>query len=70
MSSFSLDPQYNPFQQRLAQVFSSRQDDCFSFDDFVDLASALCEKAPTNVRAALAFRIYGKRSSRGRVRLA
>lgn len=31
--------QCNPFRQRLAYVFSSKQDDCFSFDDFVDLAS-------------------------------
>lgn len=73
--------QYNPFRQRLAYVFSSRKDDCLSFDDFVDLASvmsiswsthislyyilffpffqAFCEKAPANVRAAFAFRIYG-----------
>ncbi|XP_059353285.1 uncharacterized protein LOC130701782 [Daphnia carinata] len=48
----------NPFRQRLAYVFSSKQDDCFSFDDFVDLASAFCEKAPPSVRASFAFRIY------------
>lgn len=48
----------NPFQQRLAYVFSSQRDGNFSFDDFVDLASAFCEKAPASVRASFAFRIY------------
>lgn len=49
---------FNPFQQRLAFVFSSQKDGCFSFDDFVDLASAFCEKSPSNVRASFAFKIY------------
>ncbi|XP_067002926.1 calcium and integrin-binding family member 2 [Anabrus simplex] len=48
----------NPFQDRLFKVFSSHHDGCFSFEDILDLYSALSENCPTRVKAMWAFKIF------------
>ncbi|PZC83749.1 hypothetical protein B5X24_HaOG206906 [Helicoverpa armigera] len=48
----------NPFQDRIFSVFSSKNDDCFSFEDLVDLCSAMSAECPAVVKAAWAFRIF------------
>lgn len=44
----------NPFTDRIMKSFS--QD--FTFDNFVDMFSVLCESAPLNLKANYAFKIY------------
>ena len=39
-------------------VFSSCQDEAMSFDDYLDMYSALSEQATRDVKTAYAFRIY------------
>ncbi|CAG5048800.1 unnamed protein product [Parnassius apollo] len=48
----------NPFQDRLFRVFSSKNDDCFSFEDLLDLCSAMSSKCPTDVKASWAFKVF------------
>ncbi|KAJ8717148.1 hypothetical protein PYW08_005547 [Mythimna loreyi] len=48
----------NPFQDRIFKVFSSKDDDCFSFEDLVDLCSAMSAGCPPEVKSAWAFRIF------------
>ncbi|XP_041984618.1 calcium and integrin-binding protein 1-like [Aricia agestis] len=48
----------NPFRDRLFRVFSSKQDGCFSFEDLLDLCSAMSPDCPAEVKAAWAFRVY------------
>ncbi|XP_050312457.1 calcium and integrin-binding protein 1-like [Anthonomus grandis grandis] len=48
---------FNPFRDRIFKVFSSRGDNCMSFEDVLDLCSVMSEKCPDNVKAAWAFRI-------------
>ncbi|XP_050352270.1 calcium and integrin-binding protein 1-like isoform X2 [Nymphalis io] len=48
----------NPFQDRLFRVFSSNNDDCFSFEDLLDLCSAMSPECPTEVKAAWAFKVF------------
>lgn len=50
---------YNPFRSRIFRVFSSEQDECFSFEDFLDLVSAMHDDCPLGVKALWAFRVYG-----------
>lgn len=50
--------QNNPFQDRIFLVFSSKKDDCFSFEDLLDLSSAMSSECPAEVKAAWAFKIY------------
>ncbi|CAK1584336.1 unnamed protein product [Parnassius mnemosyne] len=50
--------QNNPFQDRLFRVFSSKNDDCFSFEDLLDLCSAMSSKCPTDVKASWAFKVF------------
>ncbi|CAH2042221.1 unnamed protein product, partial [Iphiclides podalirius] len=50
--------QNNPFQDRLFRVFSSKEDDCFSFEDLLDLCSAMSSECPIEVKAAWAFRVF------------
>ena len=40
------------------RVFSSCQDEAMSFDDYLDMYSALSEQATRDVKTAYAFRIY------------
>ncbi|XP_041769005.1 calcium and integrin-binding protein 1-like [Anopheles merus] len=49
---------HNPFRDRLLHVFSSENDDRFSFEDMLDLFSVLSEKCPLAVKASWAFQIY------------
>lgn len=48
----------NPFGDRICSVFSSCQDEAMSFDDYLDMYSALSEQATRDVKTAYAFRIY------------
>lgn len=50
--------QYNPYRDRLIKVFSSYNDEHFSFEDFLDLVSVMSENCPLNVKAAWAFRVF------------
>ncbi|KAG7301353.1 hypothetical protein JYU34_014289 [Plutella xylostella] len=48
----------NPFHDRLFRVFSSQRDNCFSFEDMVDLCSAMSAECPHEVKANWAFKIF------------
>ncbi|XP_004933496.1 calcium and integrin-binding protein 1-like isoform X1 [Bombyx mandarina] len=48
----------NPFQDRLFRVFSSHDDGRFSFEDLLDLCSAMCPECPLEVKAAWAFKVF------------
>lgn len=50
---------FNPFRDRLFRVFSSQKDEHFSFEDFLDLCSAMHEDCPLEVKALWAFQVYG-----------
>ncbi|XP_012262149.1 calcium and integrin-binding protein 1-like [Athalia rosae] len=50
--------QHNPFRDSIMKVFSSEDDGCLSFEDALDLCSALSENCPDTVRAAWAFKIF------------
>lgn len=49
---------YNPFRDRIYQVFSSWDDYCFSFEDMLDLCSVMSENCPDKIKAVWAFRIF------------
>lgn len=50
---------YNPFRDRLFQVFSSAQDSSScSFEDLLDMFSVMSESCPQHVKAAWAFRVF------------
>jgi len=51
--------QANPFVDRLCAVFSSQRDEKVSFEDMIDLFSALSPSCPTECKAKWAFRIFG-----------
>lgn len=53
--------QFNPLKDRIFKVFSSHKDGKFSFEDMLDLCSVMSNKCPDKVKAAWAFRIYGKK---------
>ncbi|KAL0869769.1 hypothetical protein ABMA27_005997 [Loxostege sticticalis] len=48
----------NPFSDRMFRVFSSKQDDCFSFEDLLDVCSVMSADCPLDVKATWAFRIF------------
>lgn len=50
--------QYNPFRYQLYDVFSSKKDRKFSFEDMLELCSIMSENCPPNVKATWAFRIF------------
>ena len=50
----------NPFADRICHVFSSDKDGKMSFEDFVDMVSALGPTTPPKVKAEWAFQIFGK----------
>ncbi|KAH9643669.1 hypothetical protein HF086_006145 [Spodoptera exigua] len=52
----------NPFLDRIFSVFSSKGDGCLSFEDLVDLCSAMSYECPAEVKAAWAFRIFGRQT--------
>ena len=50
----------NPFADRICHVFSSDKDGRMSFEDFVDMVSALGPTTPPKVKAEWAFQVFGK----------
>ncbi|CAH0724327.1 unnamed protein product, partial [Brenthis ino] len=48
----------SPFQDRLFRVFSSQKDDCFSFEDLLDLCSVMSPECLPEVKASWAFKVY------------
>lgn len=58
--------EFNPFCDRFCLVFSTAETEkgeeagSLSFEDFLDLASVLSEKAPAELKADWAFRIFGR----------
>ncbi|KAM9817452.1 calcium and integrin-binding family member 2-like [Neosynchiropus ocellatus] len=48
----------NPFRDRIVEAFSEDGEGNLSFDDFVDLFSALCETSPRELKTIYAFKIY------------
>ncbi|XP_031329321.1 calcium and integrin-binding family member 3-like isoform X2 [Photinus pyralis] len=49
---------YNPFRDRILRIFSSEKDGRLSFEDMLDLCSAMSENCPYEVKARWAFQIY------------
>ncbi|GFS36322.1 hypothetical protein TNIN_157891, partial [Trichonephila inaurata madagascariensis] len=50
----------NPFTDRICYIFSSDNDDRWSFEDFLDMVSVFSEGTPPEKKAEYAFCIYGK----------
>ncbi|XP_031765920.2 calcium and integrin-binding protein 1-like [Galleria mellonella] len=48
----------NPFVDRIFHVFSSKKDDCFSFEDLLDLYSVMSPECPPEVKAIWAFHLF------------
>ncbi|CAG0914581.1 unnamed protein product [Notodromas monacha] len=48
----------NPFRKRLCQVFSRERTGDLTFDEFLDMMSALSEDASHDIRVAYAFRMF------------
>lgn len=49
---------YNPFRNRMCQVFSEDDSGNMSFEDFLDMMSVFSESATKEVKSSYAFRIY------------
>ncbi|XP_023809563.1 calcium and integrin-binding family member 2 isoform X2 [Oryzias latipes] len=49
----------NPFRERIVETFSEDGQGNLSFNDFVDMFSALCEASPRELKTIYAFKIYG-----------
>ncbi|XP_055609558.1 calcium and integrin-binding protein 1-like [Uranotaenia lowii] len=49
---------YNPFRDRLFEVFSSQRDTKYSFEDVLDLFSVMSDNCPHHVKATWAFRVF------------
>nr|XP_042904811.1 calcium and integrin-binding family member 2-like [Parasteatoda tepidariorum] len=56
MQSFS-ELAVNPFKDRIMKVFCT-EEGYISFEDFLEMMSALSEQAPVSVKTSYAFRIY------------
>ena len=52
--------QENPFRDRIVETFSEDGQGNLSFNDFVDMFSALCETSPRELKTIYAFKIYGE----------
>ncbi|OQV15322.1 putative Calcium and integrin-binding protein 1 [Hypsibius exemplaris] len=50
--------EFNPFADRICHVFSSKGDDCLTFEDFLDMVSVFSESASKSIKTAYAFKIY------------
>ncbi|XP_064383646.1 calcium and integrin-binding family member 3-like [Halichondria panicea] len=48
----------NPFRYRIGKVFCSSETGFMDFDDFLEMAAAMHDKTPLNVRLHWAFQIY------------
>lgn len=55
-----LSRQENPFRDRIVETFSEDGHGNLSFNDFVDMFSALCETSPRELKTIIAFKIYGE----------
>ncbi|XP_039438955.1 calcium and integrin-binding protein 1-like [Culex pipiens pallens] len=49
---------FNPFRDRIFEVFSSGGDTRCSFEDVLDLFSVMSDRCPHRVKAAWAFRVF------------
>ena len=49
---------FKPYSFECLFLYSSCQDEAMSFDDYLDMYSALSEQATRDVKTAYAFRIY------------
>ncbi|XP_058834072.1 calcium and integrin-binding family member 2-like [Topomyia yanbarensis] len=49
---------YNPFHDRLFDVFSSQHDTRCSFEDILDMFSVMSHSCPQQIKAAWAFRVF------------
>ncbi|XP_064870779.1 calcium and integrin-binding family member 2-like, partial [Oncorhynchus nerka] len=58
MPELKANPTENPFRNRIVEVFSEDGQGNLSFNDFVDMFSALCETAPRELKTIYAFKIY------------
>ncbi|XP_021003536.2 calcium and integrin-binding protein 1 [Parasteatoda tepidariorum] len=50
--------QNNPFKERICELFSSTNDDTWSFEDFLDMAPVFNTDSPADKKAEYAFSIY------------
>ncbi|XP_028257908.1 calcium and integrin-binding family member 2-like isoform X1 [Parambassis ranga] len=50
--------QENPFRDRIVETFSEDGQGNLTFNDFVDMFSALCETSPRELKTIYAFKIY------------
>ncbi|XP_026233612.1 calcium and integrin-binding family member 2-like isoform X3 [Anabas testudineus] len=48
----------NPFRDRIVETFSEDGQGNLSFNDFIDMFSALCETSPRELKTIYAFKIY------------
>ena len=48
----------NPFRYRIAKVFSSTNNGCMTYEDFINMLSVFSERAPKSVKVEYAFQIY------------
>ncbi|KAG1667032.1 Calcium and integrin-binding protein 1 [Nymphon striatum] len=48
----------NPFKDQICKVFSSKDDGCLSFEDFLDMMSVFSDDAPRLIKTEYAFRIF------------
>ena len=48
----------NPYGDRICHIFNTGGKDGMSFDDFLDMYSALSENASRNVKTTYAFKMY------------
>ena len=50
----------NPFGHQICKVFSTHPNkDHMNFEDFVDMASVFSDRAPIQIKADWAFRVFG-----------
>ena len=52
--------QENPFNRRICKVFSEDKSGNLTFNDFLNMLSALSEEAPRDLKLHYAFQIFGK----------
>jgi len=52
--------QENPFAPRICQIFTQSDDSKMTFDDFVYMFSVFSDKAPRDIKAMYAFKLYGQ----------
>lgn len=48
----------NPFKDRIVKIFTDSDDDCITFEEFLNMMSVFSEEAPLKIKADYAFKIY------------